>query len=222
MTPNTCLKLSKFASLHGLKSTNSKLKTSFESYSKSHVQIDEHYSMATQQLDDGFTVARSLRLIIKGEEKLWRIELQKSMLRARQQVDGQYTPLYFDRQRRVSDLGSTNSHDGQRKRGRGTLKKESVDVLKQWLFSHFSHPYPSEDEKIALAGETGLKPIQVNYWFINARVRIWRPLLDSIEKKSDGGKRCKGRKRRPSKNEDGGNEDVEDGNDSGEYVDGDE
>ena len=54
--------------------------------------------------------------------------------------------------------------------------------MKAWLFEHFSHPYPSEDEKLALASRTGLTPTQIANWFINARVRIWRPMVDKANK----------------------------------------
>ena len=67
-----------------------------------------------------------------------------------------------------------------KRRKRGSLPKNSVRILKKWLFEHFSHPYPSVEEKEALSAQTGLKPSQVNYWFINARVRIWKPMIGKI------------------------------------------
>lgn len=42
---------------------------------------------------------------------------------------------------------------------------------------HFTNPYPKEDEKNRLAAATGLRASQVSNWFINARVRIWRPVV---------------------------------------------
>jgi hypothetical protein len=69
------------------------------------------------------------------------------------------------------------------KRHRATLNKTAVNTLRQYLFDHFAHPYPTDQEKAELAIRTGLKVSQVNYWFINARVRIWRPLLESHNKK---------------------------------------
>lgn len=40
------------------------------------------------------------------------------------------------------------------------------------------HPYPTEDEKRAIAAQTNLTLLQVNNWFINARRRILQPMLD--------------------------------------------
>jgi len=64
---------------------------------------------------------------------------------------------------------------------RVTLPKAAVTALRKWLFAHFAHPYPTDDEKQMLATATSLQVIQVNYWFINARVRIWRPMIESME-----------------------------------------
>ncbi|KAL0489654.1 hypothetical protein AKO1_010539 [Acrasis kona] len=61
---------------------------------------------------------------------------------------------------------------------RGNLPKHAVNKLKKWLFDHFGHPYPSDAEKEALALESNLSLTQVNNWFINARRRIWKPLVD--------------------------------------------
>ncbi|KAG2386659.1 hypothetical protein C9374_002403 [Naegleria lovaniensis] len=67
--------------------------------------------------------------------------------------------------------------------GRGNLPKPSVDCLQKWLFDNFNHPYPSDAEKDALATETSLTLTQVNNWFINARRRVWKPLLQKLKAK---------------------------------------
>lgn len=66
-------------------------------------------------------------------------------------------------------------------RGRRALPKQAVEILKKWLFEHFGNPYPNMIEKQHLAYRTGLTTQQVSYWFINARVRIWKPLVEKYQ-----------------------------------------
>uniref|UniRef100_A0ACD5YQ06 Uncharacterized protein n=1 Tax=Avena sativa TaxID=4498 RepID=A0ACD5YQ06_AVESA len=70
------------------------------------------------------------------------------------------------------------------------LPERSVSVLKAWLFENFLHPYPQDSEKDMLAARTGLTRNQVANWFINARVRLWKPLINELHeelKRSSGG-----------------------------------
>ena len=59
-----------------------------------------------------------------------------------------------------------------------TLPESAVAVLRAWMMSpeHVDHPYPSDEEKAALAAQTGISTKQVSIWFTNARKRIWVPL----------------------------------------------
>lgn len=65
------------------------------------------------------------------------------------------------------------------KRRRGNLPKTVTIVLRDWLVQHKKHPYPTEDEKLALAKQTKLTMNQISNWFINARRRILQPMLNS-------------------------------------------
>ncbi|ESW06008.1 hypothetical protein PHAVU_010G011900 [Phaseolus vulgaris] len=60
------------------------------------------------------------------------------------------------------------------------LPERAVTVLRAWLFEHFLHPYPTDTDKIMLAKQTGLSRSQVSNWFINARVRLWKPMVEEI------------------------------------------
>lgn len=60
------------------------------------------------------------------------------------------------------------------------LPEHAVGVLKAWLFEHFLHPYPTDNDKQLLAKQTGLTRNQVSNWFINARVRLWKPMVEEI------------------------------------------
>ncbi|CAI0436026.1 unnamed protein product [Linum tenue] len=62
------------------------------------------------------------------------------------------------------------------------LPETSVAILRSWLFEHFLNPYPNDSEKLMLASQTGLTKNQVANWFINARVRLWKPMIEEMYK----------------------------------------
>ncbi|KAF5758289.1 putative transcription factor Homeodomain-TALE-BEL family [Helianthus annuus] len=76
-----------------------------------------------------------------------------------------------------------NSHSWRPQRG---LPEGSVSVLRAWLFEHFLNPYPKDSEKRMLAKQTGLTRSQIANWFINARVRLWKPMIEDIYKEEFG------------------------------------
>lgn len=34
---------------------------------------------------------------------------------------------------------------------RGSLSREAIDIMKEWMFEHFEHPYPNEEEKVTIS-----------------------------------------------------------------------
>lgn len=51
------------------------------------------------------------------------------------------------------------------------FSKESLRVLRGWLSTHASHPYPTDDQKENLRRQTGLSKTQIVNWLANARRR---------------------------------------------------
>jgi hypothetical protein len=66
------------------------------------------------------------------------------------------------------------------------LPENSVSILRAWLFEHFLNPYPKDSEKLTLARQTGLSRSQIANWFINARVRLWKPMVEDMYKEEFG------------------------------------
>ncbi|CAH1451381.1 unnamed protein product [Lactuca virosa] len=80
-------------------------------------------------------------------------------------------------QRAFQQMTMMDSHPWRPQRG---LPERSVSVLRAWLFEHFLHPYPNDVDKHILARQTGLSRSQVSNWFINARVRLWKPMVEEM------------------------------------------
>ncbi|KAK3153168.1 hypothetical protein QOZ80_2BG0168720 [Eleusine coracana subsp. coracana] len=81
------------------------------------------------------------------------------------------------RQSRAYQSGMLESQPWRPQRG---LPERAVSILRAWLFEHFLHPYPSDVDKHILARQTGLSRSQVSNWFINARVRLWKPMVEEM------------------------------------------
>jgi hypothetical protein len=71
----------------------------------------------------------------------------------------------------------------------GRPSPASRTTLKTWMQAHFfpsaAHPhgpFPSSAEKEALADETGLSVNQVSDWFVNARARWWKPMIEGMHR----------------------------------------
>lgn len=82
-------------------------------------------------------------------------------------------------QRTLQQFGMLQQNAWRPQRG---LPESSVSVLRAWLFEHFLHPYPKDSDKFMLAKQAGLTRSQVSNWFINARVRLWKPMVEEMYK----------------------------------------
>ncbi|XP_061977549.1 BEL1-like homeodomain protein 6 [Populus nigra] len=94
-----------------------------------------------------------------------------------------YVDQHLRQQRALHQLGMMQQHAWRPQRG---LPESSVSILRAWLFEHFLHPYPKDSDKIMLARQTGLTRSQVSNWFINARVRLWKPMVEEMYKEELG------------------------------------
>ncbi|CAK9142051.1 unnamed protein product [Ilex paraguariensis] len=94
-----------------------------------------------------------------------------------------YVDQQIRQQRAIQQLGMMQQHAWRPQRG---LPESSVSILRAWLFEHFLHPYPKDSDKIMLARQTGLTRSQVSNWFINARVRLWKPMVEEMYKEETG------------------------------------
>ncbi|XP_010510706.1 PREDICTED: BEL1-like homeodomain protein 8 [Camelina sativa] len=102
------------------------------------------------------------------------------------QISSQYSSgddnNIFQKQQRslignIFGFESPQQHIWRPQRG---LPERAVAVLRAWLFDHFLHPYPTDSDKQMLATQTSLSRNQVSNWFINARVRLWKPMVEEI------------------------------------------
>ena len=58
------------------------------------------------------------------------------------------------------------------------LANERWNALEKWTFAHAADPYPSAEDKAALARKAGLPPGSVHHWFSNTRKRKYLKLRD--------------------------------------------
>ncbi|KAG0480177.1 hypothetical protein HPP92_011035 [Vanilla planifolia] len=94
-----------------------------------------------------------------------------------------YIDQQLRQQRVMQQYGMMQPHAWRPQRG---LPENSVLTLRAWLFEHFLHPYPKDSEKLMLSRQTGLTRSQVSNWFINARVRLWKPMIEEMYKEELG------------------------------------
>ncbi|KAF6166578.1 hypothetical protein GIB67_005440 [Kingdonia uniflora] len=88
-----------------------------------------------------------------------------------------YLDQSLRQQRAFHQMGIMEQEAWRPQRG---LPDRSVTILRAWLFEHFLNPYPTDADKHLLARQTSLSRNQVSNWFINARVRLWKPMVEEM------------------------------------------
>ncbi|XP_057958361.1 homeobox protein ATH1 [Malania oleifera] len=91
--------------------------------------------------------------------------------------DGSFETSFIQKQWALQQLRRKDHQLWRPQRG---LPEKSVSVLRAWMFQNFLHPYPKDAEKHILAVKSGLTRSQVSNWFINARVRLWKPMIEEM------------------------------------------
>jgi hypothetical protein len=83
---------------------------------------------------------------------------------------------------------SPSSKKTTKKQGRrrsNSLQPHVVEYLKKWLMceEHINHPYPTEEEKKVMVADTGIDMKRLNNWFVNNRIRYWKPRFEALQAK---------------------------------------
>jgi len=98
-----------------------------------------------------------------------------------------HSTLQQPTQQKVASDDSSNvmnqNEDDFDKQRKHFLPSNATDVLRDWFLDHITHPYPSGQEKQALAQQTGLSYVQVSNWFTNTRKRSWQLMRKEHEKR---------------------------------------
>ncbi|KAJ6896703.1 BEL1-like homeodomain protein 7 [Populus alba x Populus x berolinensis] len=143
-----------------------------------------YIALALQTISQHF---RCLRDAITGQIRATRNNLGEQETSENSKGVGisrlRYVDQQLRQQRALQQLGMMKQHAWRPQRG---LPESSVSILRAWLFEHFLHPYPKDSDKIMLARQTGLTRSQVSNWFINARVRLWKPMVEEMYKEELG------------------------------------
>jgi hypothetical protein len=73
--------------------------------------------------------------------------------------------------------------EAQEQRRSNSLPTHVVDYLKAWIMSpeHVNHPYPTEAEKNKILADTGIELKRLNNWFVNNRIRYWKPRMEALQ-----------------------------------------
>ncbi|KAJ4833285.1 hypothetical protein Tsubulata_013215 [Turnera subulata] len=132
-------------------------------------QIHTRFALQTISL-----LYKSLRERISNQILAIGAHLETGFMR---EAEGSFDTSFFQKQWALQQLKKKDHQLWRPQRG---LPERSVSVLRAWMFQNFLHPYPKDAEKHLLAVKSGLTRSQVSNWFINARVRLWKPMIEEM------------------------------------------
>ena len=109
--------------------------------------------------------------LIMADELNMEAQLKKVLLET--QVSYRYDDLRFTLKQEVAQtILSLRAHYIRNTgRHRRNLCPKATKIMNQWFECHLDHPYPTDQEKRALATQGGITMEQVSNWFSNKRCR---------------------------------------------------
>eukprot|EP00179_Madagascaria_erythrocladioides_P008073 CAMPEP_0198324206 /NCGR_PEP_ID=MMETSP1450-20131203/12280_1 /TAXON_ID=753684 ORGANISM="Madagascaria erythrocladiodes, Strain CCMP3234" /NCGR_SAMPLE_ID=MMETSP1450 /ASSEMBLY_ACC=CAM_ASM_001115 /LENGTH=337 /DNA_ID=CAMNT_0044027987 /DNA_START=173 /DNA_END=1186 /DNA_ORIENTATION=+ len=134
------------------------------------VEVRRTMQYYTGLLESELLAQQEFRPITQDEIDVRKEHIANKFATARQDIFRKYQ----------SYLKNLKTIDASNKPRRNSLSTRANNTLRLWLFTNFLNPYPTEEEKATLCEQTGLTMTQINNWFINARVRLWKPTIDAL------------------------------------------
>ena len=131
---------------------------------------------ATTTGDDGTLEPLSAKNIaLKTEQKVTKI-VNKRLERAKKMAADEQCW----KNERAIHLRLKNNKKKKLKPGSAPSTRRITKPLQNWMFENIVDPFPTKEEKIKLAAETGMSIGQISNWCINFRGRRLRPLVREL------------------------------------------
>ena len=131
---------------------------------------------ATTTGDDGTLEPLSAKNIaLKTEQKVTKI-VNKRLERAKKMAADEQCW----KNERAIHLRLKNNKKKKLKPGSAPSTRRITKPLQNWMFENILDPFPTKEEKIKLAAETGMSIGQISNWCINFRGRRLRPLVREL------------------------------------------
>jgi len=135
-------------------------------------QMLEQYQLMQEELDSSWRCfgqsAEQFTTDLKEQQLRWRREQERptsTASAAASEEEGE------KEEKDDAAAASVTGPPSERKKRRGNLPKPATRLLQEWLSKNLQHPYPTEQQKLQFANQTGLTTKQIDNWFINTRRR---------------------------------------------------
>ena len=127
--------------------------------------------------DDGLEPLNAKNIALKTEQKVTKI-VNKRLERAKKMAADEQ---YWKNERAIQLRFYTLENKKKKlKPGSAPSTRRITKPLQNWMFENILDPFPTKEEKIKLAAETGMSIGQISNWCINFRGRRLRPLVREL------------------------------------------